>query len=108
MNFAGTPWNVTDVTPLKFLPRSVSVLPAFAFFGATFTIVGTGAVIVRKPYFSIHAWPAGLITLFTQACAAAWFGLFVTTAIAYAIFGWAQAGTVITVTSSGTVCTSDR
>jgi hypothetical protein len=55
LNFEATPWNVTDVVPVKFLPRIVSVPPAFAAFGVTLTIDGTGALIVRKPYFSIHA-----------------------------------------------------
>jgi hypothetical protein len=55
LNFEGTPWNVTDVAPLKFLPSTTMVPPVLAAVGVTFAIVGTGALIVRKPYFSIHA-----------------------------------------------------
>ena len=81
---AGTPLNVTDVVPLKFLPVIVTDDPALPFLGVTVTIAGTGAEIGRKPYFLIVAWPAGLSTLSMNACAAALFELFETIAIAYA------------------------
>ena len=103
LNFAGTPWIVTDVVPVKFVPVSVTVAPTLAFAGATFVIVGTGAVSGRKPSLTKIAWPAGLSTLSIQACAAAWFGLFVTIAIAYVIFGCAHAGTLISVRCVGSI-----
>ena len=40
LNFAGTPWKVTEVVPLRFVPVIVSVAPARTFAGATFAIVG--------------------------------------------------------------------
>ena len=46
LNLAGTPWNVTDVVPLKFLPRRMSVAPGRVLPGVTFAMDGTGAVIV--------------------------------------------------------------
>ena len=67
---------------MKFVPVSVTFAPALALAGANLAIVGTGAVSGRKPFLTKIAWPAGLSTLSIHACAAAWFGLFVTIAIA--------------------------
>ena len=33
LNFAGTPWIVTDVVPVKFVPVTVTVAPALALAG---------------------------------------------------------------------------
>jgi hypothetical protein len=49
LNFAGMPWNVTDVVPLRFVPVRASEVPGLAFEGESFTIVGAGAVTGRNP-----------------------------------------------------------
>ena len=67
LNFAGTPWIVTDVVPVKFVPVRVTVLPGAACAGAILVIVGTGAVNGRKPSLTKIAWPAGLKTLLMKA-----------------------------------------
>src|SRR5258706_749636 len=56
LNFAATPWIVTDVVCVKFVPESVTVLPAFAFAGASFAIVGAAALSGRKPVLTTTAW----------------------------------------------------
>ena len=81
LNFAGTPWKVTDVVPLRFVPLIVSVAPRFTFAGVVFAIVGTGAVRGRKPSLTKIAWPPGLRIFATQAWAADWFALFAITHI---------------------------
>src|SRR5262249_16313387 len=80
--FAGVPWKVTDVGPVKFVPVTVSFMPGLPFDADSLTIVGTGTEIGRKPYLSIVAWPCVLSTRSMKACAACLFGLFDTIAIA--------------------------
>src|SRR3954452_19166115 len=82
LNLAGTPLNVTDVVPLRFVPLRETEIPGFPLVIESFVIVGTGAVIGRKPYLSIVAWPCLLSTLSMNACAAALFWLRATMAIA--------------------------
>ena len=95
LNCAGTPLIVTDVVPVRFVPVTVTVAPGLAVRGCDLRDRRHGSRQRRKPFLTKIACPAGLSTFFSHACAAAWFGLFVTTAIAYVIFGCAHAGTLI-------------
>ena len=82
LNVVAMPLIVTDVAPVKFVPVSVTFAPLFALSGVARAIVGTGALSGRNPCLSMVAWPYLLSTWLTNACAAAWFGLLVTTPIA--------------------------
>ena len=62
LNFAGTPWNVTEVVPLKFVPVSVRLAPRRVFFGRDLRDRGHRGSQRQEAVLDEHAWPAGLRT----------------------------------------------